>query len=133
MLSARRELQEKIIYLHIDPHVLDLPNVVFTDGNARSERTAFYDRLEDLKRLDWKILRAKYWGDNDREKHDENKRRRAAEVLVPDCIPVSYSQRITVMTPDTRDQAAEIVRKVGRNIPICEDPTICTFPACTLT
>lgn len=124
MLSARREQQEGIIYLHIDCNVLDLPRVVFTDGNARSNKTKFYNRLEDMKHLDWEILWAEYWGvPDDPEKHNENKRRRAAEVLVPDCVPVSYIQRITVMTDNTYNQVVKILQgaQLEQDISVCID------------
>lgn len=127
MLSARREQQREIIYLHIHPDVLALPRVVFTDGNARSNKTKFYNRLEDLKHLDWKILWAEYWGVlDDPEQHNENKRRRAAEVLVPDCVPVSYIQRITVMGYNTYHQAVKIVHeaRLAQDIPIYVDPSM---------
>lgn len=123
MLSAIREQQKEIIYLHIDPDALNLPRVVFTDGNARSNKTKFYNRLEDMKHLDWEILRAEYWGAHDDPEHNENKRRRAAEVLVPDCVPVSYIRCITVMGYDTYHQVVEIVHKarLKQNIPIYID------------
>jgi hypothetical protein len=121
MLSALREKQSEIIYLHIDPQVLTLSQVVFTDGNARSNATRFYNRLDDLRHLDWEILWAHYWGSDDPAKHQENKRRRSAEVLIPGCIPSPYVQCITVMTPDTRLRALKIVKEAKKEIRVTID------------
>ena len=124
MLSALRDQQEHLVYLHIDPAVLSLPGVEFTDGNARSNDTCFFCRPEDLDRLDWSVLRATYWGDEDEEKHRENKRLRSAEVLVPDQVPVDHILSITVMTLDARDQVARIVRVAKRPVPLQVDSSM---------
>ena len=121
MLSALREQQPEIIYLHVGPQVLTLSQVVFTDGNARSNVTRFYNRLDDLRYLDWEILRAHYWGSDDPAKHKENKRQRSAEVLIPGFIPSSYIQCITVMTPDTRLRALKIVKEANKEIRVTID------------
>lgn len=118
MLSALREQQPDLVYLHIDPKVLTLPQVVFTDGNARSDATEFYSRLEDLNCLDWAILRARYWKGDDPEQHLENKRRRSAEILVPGLIPASHVQAVTVMTLEARDQVLKILQEGRRKIPV---------------
>lgn len=116
MLSALREQQPEIIYLHIAPKILILPQAVFTDGNARNNATRFYSRLVDFKNLDWKILRMHYWGSDDPIKHTENKRRRSAEVLIPNCIPSSYIQCITVMSPDTQRRVLNIIKEAKKEI-----------------
>ena len=121
MLSALREQQPEIIYLHIDPKILTLPQVVFTDGNARNNATRFYNRLDELSNLDWEILRMTYWGSDDPIKHKENKRRRSAEVLIPECIPPLYIQRITVMTPDTQRRVLNIVKETKKEIRVIID------------
>ena len=123
MLSARREQQEAIVYLHLHYQILSLPGVVFTDGNARSKSTQFFDRVEDLQGLDWEVLRANYWGDEDPIQHKENKRRRSAEVLVPGRIPPRFIQRVTTYSKWARLQAERAVVKAGMNIPVQIDPS----------
>jgi len=122
MLSVRRDQQAEVIYLHVDPSVLALPGVEFTDGNAASNNTRFYHKIESLGRLDWAILRARYWASDDPEKRDENKRRRSAEVLVPWCVPLSHIRGITVMTRQTYDEVSRIVREANEDIPVRIDP-----------
>lgn len=128
MLSALREQQAEIVYLHIDPKVLALPGVEFTDGNARSHHTRFYYQLDDLRRLDWQILRARYWSADDPEERSENKRLRSAEILVPACVAATYIQQISVMTRDAYDRALGIIRSENAPIPIRIDPRM-YYPA----
>jgi len=124
MLSVRREIQEEIVYLHIDPHVLCLPGVEFTDGNAAASSTRFYRRPEDLDRLDWDVLRARYWSSDDPEQHVENKRLRAAEVLVPGIVPQTHITGITVMTGRARDRVAELLHEARRMMPVRVSPSM---------
>jgi hypothetical protein len=128
MLSALRDEQAAIIYVLVKCCVLLLPGVVCTDGNARSNTTTFLSRLDDLRRLDWGLLRAKYWNHQDPEQHRENKRRRSAEVLVPHCIPRVYIERIVVMTEQARKEAAAILHNAQSDIPVISDPEL-YYPA----
>ena len=50
---------------------------LFSDGNAASKKTQFYDSLNDLDKIPWDVLNGKYWGD-----FPDGKRKRCAEVLV---------------------------------------------------
>lgn len=128
MLSALREEQAAILYLLVKPCVLLLPGVVFTDGNARSNGTTFFSNLDNLPRLDWGLLRAKYWNHQDQEQHRENKRRRSAEVLVPYCVPRGYIERIVVMADPAKRQAEAVLRNVRSDIPVEIDPDL-YYPA----
>jgi hypothetical protein len=122
MLSARREQEPIIIYLHIDPAALFLPGTIFTDGNASSNSTVFYQRLDFLSNLDWNILRANFWGDPNPEVHQENKRKRSAEVLVPGRIPVSFIRTITTYNREMRQRVIGILESSGLNIVVRENP-----------
>jgi hypothetical protein len=125
MLIARRKDQVGIVYLHIDPLVLSLPRVAFTDGNAANAATTFFVNLDDMARLDWAVLRAHYWGCQDDEaQHKENMRRRGAEILVAGCIPVHFIHAISVMVPETQRQASQIVSSAGRKMPVRLDRSL---------
>jgi hypothetical protein len=82
---------------------LGLP-FVFSDGNCASAVTAFYDSLEDLDKVDWELMRAKWWFDTPED--PDRRRRRAAELLVHQ--RVSWEAFLGIVTMN--DETAEIVR-----------------------
>ena len=91
MLYRRQDRQCRLAVLYVASSVLEMSRVVFTDGNAASPRTKFYYSAEDLQKLDWNCLRAQYWTD-----FPDGKRKRCAEVLVPDEVPVQLIDRVVV-------------------------------------
>lgn len=124
MLSARRNIQEDIAHLHLSKNVLLLPEIVFTDGNAASASTKFYTSLNDLEKLDWKLLRAESWRDKDPIKHKENGRKRSAEVLVPYHLPVSYIMSISVHDNKALKRVEEITDELGVHLKIKINPDL---------
>ena len=76
--------------------IFQQPGVIFTDGNAASEKTGFYTNLADLEKLDWDIIRRRSGTTRD------YKRKKAAEVLVPNFIPVTYFNKIVVFNEDVK-------------------------------
>ena len=79
MLSRRREIQSKLAILCINKSALLFDGAVFTDGNAAGVDTRFFGDCRHLDQLDWACIRAPYWND-----FPDGKRKRCAEVLVPD-------------------------------------------------
>lgn len=124
MLSARREQQNDIVYLHLDPKILLLEGTVFTDGNARSNGTRFFHELADLDELNWHILRALYWNSDDPQEHYENKRARSAEILVPGKIPVEYIKMISVYDQSAFQQLSALLDKLNMQLPVKIDPSL---------
>ncbi len=116
MLSVLREIQNSIVYICISTDVLQLPCSVFTDGNARSNDTSFFVNINDFSRLDWEILHSTYWGSHDAKEHQENKRRRSAEVLIRHSIPMSYINGILVSCSPTMEKVNEIIINAGIDI-----------------
>lgn len=83
MLYRRREIQEDIVILGIDPKILLEPNVLFTDGNAAANGTLFYRSVEMLTQLPWDIINTRSWVDI-----EDGRRIKCAEVLVYPRIPL---------------------------------------------
>ncbi len=50
---------------------------VFTEGHADMQFTDFFDDLEELSKIDWNLMKAKYW--NDTNDDPDRKRRRQAD------------------------------------------------------
>jgi hypothetical protein len=68
----------------------------FTDGHAVVTLSEFYDDLKELGRIDWPLMRSRYWFDTDED--PDRKRRRQAEFLVHGFVPLSCLLEIGVMT-----------------------------------
>ena len=98
MLSALRGLRDDIVVLYVDRDVIDRPGVVFTDGNAVSAATRFFSEVVDLAQLDWACLRAYDW-----TAFEDGRRKRCAEVLVPDRVAPESIRRVVASTDGTRD------------------------------
>lgn len=77
MLYVRRGLNEKLCLLEVSLDVLRENNFVFTDGNAASRSTRFYNSLHHLQDLPWDVLNSSYWND-----FPDGRRKRCAEFLI---------------------------------------------------
>ncbi len=84
MMFVRSSRHEEICVLRIDPSVLDLEGVVVTDGNAASDYTRFAAAPAGLAQVDEDLTFAEYWTDPNPYAYYDKKRRKCAEVLVPD-------------------------------------------------
>lgn len=85
MVAVNQDRNKDLIFLRVSLDVLAMPGVIITDGNARTRGTKFvpYHSIEDLKILDAKAIQSvKYAGD------PEMKRRKQAEILIPDFLPI---------------------------------------------
>ncbi len=98
MLFLRRSYQTDLIILGIDPQVLFQPYTIFSDGNAASEKTTFYDaNLTNLPHLNWEIiLNSSNWSNQ-----PDGKRIRCAEVLVYPRIAVAKILKIFCYNQET--------------------------------
>ena len=116
MLAYRRALQDNIAILYLDKSLLFQDDTVFADGNAANNATAFYRDLQDLDRLDWHCINypGNNWHiiENGRQvTRVENRRKRCAEVLIPDIIPAHFIEQVAVRTRATLLALDEIVKQ----------------------
>jgi len=85
MLSRRRDQNDVICVLRIDPAGLDLPGVIVADRNAASDYVRFYRAADGIRALDREMVFARFWI-NAADPFDEMIRKsvKCAEVLAPD-------------------------------------------------
>jgi hypothetical protein len=84
---------------------------VFTDGHAdMPPLTSFYDNFDDLDKVDWKVMKSKYW--HDTVDHPDRLRRRQAEFLVHDSCPWELISKIGVYNQETAENVLEILTDV---------------------
>jgi hypothetical protein len=105
--SVNRVVDQKdLTFIEIDPaRVFSTRGVIFTDGNAASNTTSFYSDMADLSNLDWHVIHEVhncYWR--------EYKRKKAAEVLVPDHVPVDFFLRVVVFDAEVKRKLKGIVK-----------------------
>ena len=102
MLYRLKTQQPRLSVLYVDSKVLLGARVVFTDGNAASKETKFFNGLDDLRQIDWDCLQAENW-----TSFPDGKRKRCAEVLVPDQVPYDLISRVVVSNNKAKDESEE--------------------------
>lgn len=98
--------QREIIYLVTSAEAVDergLP-FMFTDGHGIISYVNHYNRLEDLPKLFWDVIKAPYWND-----FIDGRCRRQAEFSVKDRVPMELVQGIGVMDEEMRQRVEKLV------------------------
>jgi len=91
MLSKRRNQNDQICILRVNPSVLDLPDVIISDQNASSNYVRFFPVAKGLSTLDKDKIFATFWIHPDNQfKEWAHKSAKNAEVLVPDSVEPKY-------------------------------------------
>jgi len=80
----------------------------FTNGHAEMMPTEFYESLDDIDKIDWKLMKAEFW--NDTEDDINRKWRRQAEFLVHNHFPIELVAGIGVISEEIKSQVEEILR-----------------------
>lgn len=80
---------------------------VFTEGHADMDYTDFFDDLEQLNKVDWNLMQAKYWHDTNDD--PDRKRRRQAEFLVYQFFPWELVSYVGVHDRSILEAVGEIV------------------------
>lgn len=101
MLSARRDQNKDICILKFDCCILDMPGVVISDRNASSDYASFYPPKIGLREIDFDLVYARFWTDDDYYAQMQKKSIKCAEVLVPYMIPYEYILCAAVIDKDT--------------------------------
>ena len=116
----RRQGEYPIAVLCVSRRALAWNGAIFSDGNAASWNTSFFDNLRDLDQVDWGRVRAERW-DVDPEGVAVGRRKRCAEVLVPEEVPARFIRQIAMRTEEIR---AAVARSVGRGISVVVRPEL---------
>ena len=91
----------------------------FTDGHAKNSITHFYNSVDALIEVDWQVVRDRIWKNTDDDW--DRMRRKQAEFLVKDHVPVTCIQSIVVFDEKRKTQVEEIVQRSGLHIPVETD------------
>lgn len=103
------EGQQPVIYLCSTAETVDEADRrwVFTEGHADMGYTDFFDDLRDLEKVDWPLMRERYWHDTNDD--PDRKRRRQAEFLVHEFFPWELISYIGVYDRSVAERVGAIV------------------------
>ncbi|WP_249029397.1 DUF4433 domain-containing protein [Tannockella kyphosi] len=118
-ISRNRNIDD-VCVICVDKKVLDIEGTIVSDRNAAAEIALFDAPKEALKHLDFPLILAKYWKDDDYLIEIEKKSKKCAEVLVYNSVPIQYLVKIKVATK----QAKSLVEEFSLGVPIEIDKNI---------
>jgi hypothetical protein len=106
MLFRRKDLQQNIVIIAIDRRAIYQDKSMFSDGNAASDSTAFYNDLSKLDKLNWSCIRNDFWND-----YPDGKRVKCSETLTFPKITIKHIHKIycnNIKTKNLVDQQSPI-------------------------
>ena len=114
--------QDEIVYIVCSVNVIanQCEGWCFTDGHAKNSISEFYNDLKYLSNIDWEIVAEKYW--NNTEEDFDRMRKKQAEFLVKDYVPVNCISGIVVYDKDNKLFVEKIVSKLDLEIPVLINP-----------
>lgn len=112
------EGQKPVIYLLTTAqHIQSLPlPFVFTDGHGAMQVTRYFNDLDELACVDWRVMRASSWHDMDEDL--DRKRRRQAEFLVHHVVPWTAILGIAVMSAPIQAQVQTLISAAAYRPPV---------------
>lgn len=104
MLSARRDQNEDLCILKIDASILDYRGVVVSDRNASSNYASFYPPDIGIRSIDFNLVYARWWKDEDYYAEMRKKSIKCAEVLVPYEISYDFIVSAAVVSENAKSK-----------------------------
>lgn len=92
----------------------------FTDGHAKNNFTEFFNDLNYFNKIDWNIVAEKYWANT--EDDFDRMRRKQAEFLIKDNVPVDCISKIIVYDDKVCNVVKNILNETGLQIPVEINP-----------
>jgi hypothetical protein len=98
--------QREMVYLATDAETVEQAGLgfVFTDGHAIMRYVLQFHSLEDLPKVPWNVIEAKYWNN-----FADGRCRRQSEFLVKDRFPLELVREIGVMDEGTRQRVENFI------------------------
>lgn len=111
--------QEPLVYLVTNVARVQAAGrpVVFSDGNAASVLSEFFHDSGELDgRIDWALMESRYW--HNTLTHPDRMRRRMAEALVQDHVPVSAFTECVAMTDEAAAKVSSLFDQQGADMTV---------------
>jgi len=115
MVATNQIHNENLLFLRFSLDILAIPGSVLSDGNARSQVTQFYlfTGPDTFSKIDVAAIRTvKY------SKDLELKRKKQAEVLIPDKLPISQLHDIICFSESAKTRVLSMLAEFGIKIPV---------------
>lgn len=114
--------QADIIYICCDLNLITSNCIdwCFTDGHAKNMITNFYNNLNSLPQVDWNVVFLRFW--HNIASDFDRMRRKQAEFLVKNHVPVICISRIIVFDAATYTHVIKILTNLGLQIPVDINP-----------
>jgi hypothetical protein len=87
----------------------------FTDGHPIAEPRLFFNSLSDLGEVNLALMGERWW--NDTDEYPDRKRRRQAEFLVWEKLPLDSVRGIVTMNETKREQVLAVLQQRGIEMP----------------
>lgn len=112
--------QKDIIYLccKLSELATDDFQWCFTDGNAAKKISKFFNSLQHIEKLDWHSIKAKDFRDENADGDEDRVRKKHAEFLVKDLVPVHYIKGIAVLNQTIKEQVEKILKDLKLTIEV---------------
>ncbi|MFD2679326.1 type II toxin-antitoxin system toxin DNA ADP-ribosyl transferase DarT [Bacillus seohaeanensis] len=110
--------QEQIIYLVSRTDIIHNAGFeyMFTDGHAVMGFTDFFKKLKDLNKINWDVMESRFWFDT--EEDPDRKRRRQAEFLVHNLVPLDLVLGFAVKNEGMKRKVEDAIHKYNFNKPV---------------
>ena len=116
--------EHAIIYLEVSVDSLEAANaqIVYANGNAAHRLTRFAADPTNLDPpIDWPLMAERFWANT--EDDPDRQRRRQAELLAHDVVPVRCIERIITKRPDVAARVEAILAGASLTIPVVTMPS----------
>ncbi len=94
---------------------------VFTTGQAIMALSTQHNQVADLQRINWDIIKSKYWHDKPPE-YTDRARQRMAELLIHGHVPVSCILGFGVFNKPVEETVIGLVQQAHLQIPVKQKP-----------
>lgn len=111
-----RNLRNEIFFAIIKSEIIidDESEFGFTDGNATSPKTIFFNDLNDLSKISWNIIHANYWN----EFGEIGRLKRCAEFLIYPNISIKHIEKIIVINQAVKKYVEDMVNNLNIKIKV---------------
>ena len=89
---------------------------IFYDGHAKNNMSAAYNQKADLDKIDWDAVKLKHWKNT--EEDFDRQRRKQAELLIYQHVPVNCLKNIIVYDDAKYKFVQEVLNKLGIIVPV---------------
>ncbi|MET9256659.1 DUF4433 domain-containing protein [Streptomyces sp. NPDC003717] len=122
-VTTYRDGQPPLVYLvtSVDGVLESHRPWVFSDGNCASAITRHFTDLNAMPSVvDWEIMAARYW--NNTADDGDRMRRRMAELLVHEHLPMTAVHEAATYDQDHAQQVRRLLREAGAELPVSVRP-----------